>query len=139
MRSPFSFILLVSLTVFATLVPTAVWSDESAEAESAETKDEEAKSEKTATTDQIAKSSDEEDDESDSSDKSSDKKKKDSKYKPYSEVLKDAKEIEGLITLHRKDDKLFAELKASQFDSDYIVLITIARGIGQTPLVGGFS
>jgi hypothetical protein len=63
------------------------------------------------------------------------------KYPPYAEVLKDATQIpgSGLITLHRKDDLLFAELGPQQLDRDYIVLITIARGIGQTPIVGGFS
>jgi hypothetical protein len=61
------------------------------------------------------------------------------KYPPYSDVLKDAQMIDGLLTLHRKDDKLFAELAASNFEQDYIVLITIARGIGQTPILGGFS
>ncbi len=61
------------------------------------------------------------------------------KYKPYSEVLKDAKKIDGLVTLHRKDDKLYAELRPQQLNKDYIVLITIARGIGQRPLIGGFS
>ena len=34
---------------------------------------------------------------------------------------------------------LFAEIGPRQLDRDYIVLITIARGIGQTPIVGGFS
>jgi hypothetical protein len=61
------------------------------------------------------------------------------KYPPYAEVIKDAKTVEGLITLHRKDDQLLAELGPRQLDRDYIVLITIARGIGQTPIVGGFS
>ncbi len=61
------------------------------------------------------------------------------KYPPYEEVLKDATKSEGLITLHRKDDQLFAELGPRQLDRDYIVLITIARGIGQTPIVGGWS
>jgi hypothetical protein len=63
------------------------------------------------------------------------------KYPAYAEVLKDAKPIpnSGLITLHQKDDQLFAELGTRQLDRDYIVLITIARGIGQTPIVGGFS
>jgi hypothetical protein len=61
------------------------------------------------------------------------------KYRPYSEVLKDAKKIDGLITLHHKDDKLYAELGPKQLNKDYIVLITIARGIGQRPLIGGFS
>ncbi len=61
------------------------------------------------------------------------------KYPPYAELLKDSKKLEGLVTLHRKDDTLFAELGPHQLDRDYIVLITIARGIGQTPILGGFS
>jgi len=61
------------------------------------------------------------------------------KYPPYAEVLKDAQKIEGLITLYRKDDRLLAELEARNLNRDLIVLITIARGIGQTPIVGGFS
>ena len=47
--------------------------------------------------------------------------------------------IEGLIKLYRKDDQLFAELGPRQLDRDYIVLISIARGIGQTPILGGMS
>jgi hypothetical protein len=62
-----------------------------------------------------------------------------SKYRPYDEVLKDAEKISGLITLYRKDDHLLAELDAKNLNRDLIVLITIARGIGQTPIVGGFS
>jgi hypothetical protein len=61
------------------------------------------------------------------------------KYPPYAELLKDTQKMEGLITLHRKDETLFAEIGPRQLDRDYIVLITIARGIGQTPIVGGFS
>jgi hypothetical protein len=61
------------------------------------------------------------------------------KYPPYEEVIKEATTSAGLITLHRKDDQLFAELGPQQLDRDYIVLVTIARGIGQTPIVGGFS
>jgi hypothetical protein len=61
------------------------------------------------------------------------------KYPPYEEVLKDAKTVEGLIKLHRKDDQLFAEISPNQLDRDFIVLISIARGIGQTPILGGFS
>lgn len=62
-----------------------------------------------------------------------------SKYPPYDDVLKDAQKIDGLITLWRKDDRLLAELDSSKLNRDLIVLITIARGIGQTPILGGFS
>ncbi len=65
--------------------------------------------------------------------------KKKPKYPPYAELLKDTQKLEGLVTLHRKDDTLFAEIGPRQLDRDYIVLITIARGIGQTPILGGFS
>ncbi|MEO1496062.1 MAG: zinc-dependent metalloprotease [Planctomycetota bacterium] len=64
---------------------------------------------------------------------------KPSKYPPVSKVLKDTDAIDGLLKLHHKDDKLFAELKSSDLNKDLIVLITIAKGIGQTPLLGGFS
>ena len=61
------------------------------------------------------------------------------KYPPFEEVTKDAQQYPGLITLWRKDDQLLAELGPQQLNRDYIVLITIARGIGQTPILGGFS
>ncbi|MEX2167966.1 MAG: zinc-dependent metalloprotease [Pirellulales bacterium] len=61
------------------------------------------------------------------------------KYRPIAEVLKDAQKIDGLLTLHRKDEELFVELKPTDFDRDFIVLITIAKGIGQTPILGGYS
>jgi hypothetical protein len=62
-----------------------------------------------------------------------------SKYPPYDQVLKDTQKISGLFTLYRKDDHLLAELDAKDLNRDLIVLITIARGIGQSPIVGGFS
>ena len=44
-----------------------------------------------------------------------------------------------MIKLHRKDEKLYAELSSGHLNKDYIVLITIAKGIGRAPLLGGFS
>jgi hypothetical protein len=61
------------------------------------------------------------------------------KYPPFAEMFKDAEKKEGLITFLKKDDQLFAEIGPRQLDRDYIVLMTIARGIGQTPILGGFS
>jgi hypothetical protein len=61
------------------------------------------------------------------------------KYPPFAELLKDAQKLEGLINFYRKDDQLFAEIGPRQLDRDYIALMTIARGIGQTPILGGFS
>ncbi len=61
------------------------------------------------------------------------------KYPPASKVLKDTKAIEGVMKLHLSDTKLFAELRSSDLNKDFMVLITIAKGIGQRPLLGGYS
>jgi hypothetical protein len=61
------------------------------------------------------------------------------KYPPYAEVLKDAKPVEGLVKLHRKDARLYGELTSSQLNKDFIVLISIAKGIGQGQLLGGMT
>lgn len=65
--------------------------------------------------------------------------KKRPKYPPYAEFLKEAETINGLIKLHRKDGKLFAELSPRQLDKDFIVVISIAKGIGRGQLLGGMS
>ena len=61
------------------------------------------------------------------------------KYPAFSEVLKDATAIEGLIKLYRKDEKLYGEITSSTLDKDLIVLISIARGIGESPILGGMT
>jgi hypothetical protein len=50
-----------------------------------------------------------------------------------------ATKINGLFTLYRKDGKLYAELTANNYSSEYIVLLSIARGIGSGPLLGGMT
>ena len=49
-------------------------------------------------------------------------------------MLGEAETIDGLIKLYRKDTKLFAELTPGDLNKDFIVLISIARGIGEEPL-----
>ena len=61
------------------------------------------------------------------------------KYPPLAKLTKETKKIEGMLTLHQSDTKLLAELTPRDLNKDFIVLITIARGIGQTPVVGGWS
>lgn len=61
------------------------------------------------------------------------------KYPPYAEVLKDFKPIEGLVRLYQKENKLYAELTQSQLNHDFIVLTSIAKGIGEAPLLGGMT
>jgi hypothetical protein len=59
---------------------------------------------------------------------------------PYADLIKDAVETDGLVKLHRKEDKLYAELTPSLLDHDLIMMISIARGIGERPmLLAGMS
>lgn len=58
---------------------------------------------------------------------------------PYAAVLKDAKAIPGLLQLHQKGNSLHVELMPGDYGSEFIVLISISRGIAQGPLLGGMS
>ncbi len=57
----------------------------------------------------------------------------------YAEVVKDFSAIDGMIKMHRKGNRLLAELSGSDLNKDYIVLISIAKGIGRGPLLGGMT
>ena len=86
------------------------------------------------------KASEEKKKEDDSSSKSTPSKSSSSSKKPkYADVIKDFETIDGMIKLHRKENKLLAELSRSNLNKDYIVLISIAKGIGRGPLLGGMS
>ncbi len=58
---------------------------------------------------------------------------------PYAALLKDAKSHAGMLTLYQKGSKLYAEMSGSDYSSEYIVLISIAKGVGMSPLLGGYS
>jgi Met-zincin/Domain of unknown function (DUF5117) len=62
-----------------------------------------------------------------------------SKQKPYADVIKDHETIDGLIKLHRKGNQLLGEFGSGQLNKDFIVLISIAKGIGHGNLLGGMS
>jgi hypothetical protein len=57
----------------------------------------------------------------------------------HATLLKDAKVVEGLFMLYRKDTKLYAELGSAHYNTNYIVLISIARGVGQGVLMPGMT
>jgi hypothetical protein len=57
----------------------------------------------------------------------------------HAKYTKDAKSISGLIPLYQKDENLYAELSSSHYNSEFIVLIAISKGIGQMPLLGGYT
>ena len=57
----------------------------------------------------------------------------------FAVVLKDATKVSGLIPLWRKDDKVYAELTDALLGKEFFVLISIAKGIGDSFLLGGMS
>ena len=64
--------------------------------------------------------------------------KKDEGPKPIKEVVPDAQKIDGLITLYRKKDKLYAEIVGGNLNTDYLIAMAIARGTGWKA-VGGYT
>lgn len=60
-------------------------------------------------------------------------------YAPMSQVIPEAERLGGPITTYRKKDSLYWELTGSQYDADYICVISIARGIGTADVYGGQS
>jgi hypothetical protein len=53
------------------------------------------------------------------------------RYRDFNEVTRGSERIDGLFTLHKKDDHLYAEIRPMQFDQPLLVPITIARGLTQ--------
>lgn len=64
--------------------------------------------------------------------------KKDDSPKPIKDVLPDAQKIDGLITLYRKKEKLYAEIKSSNLNTDYLIAMAIAKGSGWSA-IGGYT
>jgi uncharacterized protein DUF5118 len=58
---------------------------------------------------------------------------------PYSSILKDAPPKSGLWTVYQKGQNLYWEINSSDYNAEYIVLISISRGIGQGQILGGMS
>lgn len=57
----------------------------------------------------------------------------------FATILKDATTHSGMLTLYQKGNNLFAELTPGDYNTEYIVLISISRGISYGQLIGGFS
>jgi Met-zincin/Domain of unknown function (DUF5117) len=57
--------------------------------------------------------------------------------KPFAEVVKDAKEMPGLFRLYQKDDKVWIEIGAEQFDHPYFFKSGLNQGIGESRIFGG--
>jgi hypothetical protein len=52
-----------------------------------------------------------------------------SKFKEFSEVTKDTIRYEGLFTLYKTNEQVYAEIKPGQFDQPLLAPIAIARGL----------
>jgi hypothetical protein len=61
------------------------------------------------------------------------------KFPPFAEVLGDAEKTDGLIPLYKKGGQLFGEIAPGHLNKDFIVLISIAKGIGEGQILGGMS
>jgi len=57
----------------------------------------------------------------------------------YASILKDAPPKSGLWTVYQKGQNLYWEINSSDYSAEYIVLISISRGIGQGQILGGMS
>src|SRR5437588_12598475 len=57
----------------------------------------------------------------------------------YAALTKEAKTQAGLIKVHHKDGKVYLELTGANMNKDYIVAISIARGIAQGQLLAGMT
>lgn len=78
--------------------------------------------------------------ESDDSGESSDSSSDDNKKRPaFAVLLKNYKHIPGLIPLYEKDNQLMAEISPNHLNRDFIVVVSIARGIGEGSLLGGMN
>ena len=58
---------------------------------------------------------------------------------PFAQAVPDAERIGGPITTHRKKDSLYWEIGPEQYNSDYIIIMSLARGIGTSYAYGGQS
>ena len=58
--------------------------------------------------------------------------------RPIGDVLPDAQKIDGLLTFYHRRDRLYAEIKSSNLNVDYLIAMAIARGAGSTA-VGGIT
>jgi hypothetical protein len=74
-----------------------------------------------------------------STEKDKEKETKSSPTPPYASILKDAPPKSGLWTVYQKGQNLYWEIASGDYSAEYIVLISISRGIGQGQILGGMS
>jgi hypothetical protein len=63
--------------------------------------------------------------------KDDEKDKDEPRPKAFAEVVKKAREIPGLFTVHRTDEKTYLEVKSEQWDTMYMLSLTCESGLGE--------
>ena len=66
-------------------------------------------------------------------------KSKSEKEDSFAKLVKDAKRLDGLLPLYRRENKLYAEIPQRLLDKEFFITISIARGISDRFLLGGLS
>ena len=51
--------------------------------------------------------------------------------RPFAEVIKDAKELKGFLTLWQKDEKTWIEIRSDQLDQPFFFAPSLAQGLGE--------
>ncbi|MGE0353789.1 MAG: zinc-dependent metalloprotease [Gemmatimonadales bacterium] len=64
---------------------------------------------------------------------------KDVPWKPFAELTRDARKVDGMFTAWIKRDNVYLALKPEQFDRDYLLVTQLAQGLGDLGLDGGTS
>ena len=60
-------------------------------------------------------------------------------WKPWKDVVKDAREASGLFTAYLKRDNVYLAIQPAQFDHDYLLVTQLSQGIGDFGFDGGSS
>lgn len=62
-----------------------------------------------------------------------------SKIPEFKDIAPDATPVPGLLNFYRYKNKLFMEASSGDLNTDFIIIISIAKGIGRAPLMAGWS
>ncbi len=65
--------------------------------------------------------------------------KKKKEYEDFNKVTEDSKSFQGLFTLYEKKENLYCEIKPDQLNQPFLLMISIARGLGTGYLLSGMT
>lgn len=78
-------------------------------------------------------------DEETSSDEAEDEEEDEGPFEKWDEVIEDTERIDGMLPIYRKREDVYLELSASHFEDDYLLALSIERGIGARYVLGGLT